>query len=47
MASGHINDAPAPEQPPRPPCHFPRLEQFLAREASSLADRAPDAVEQR
>ena len=47
MAAAEIDDAAAAKEPPHPPRHLPRLVQFLARQASCVADSAGQPIEER
>ena len=47
MSSAQIDDAPAAEEAAHAPCDFPRLVQFLARQAACVADGAGEPVEER
>ena len=47
VPGAEIDDAPAAEDPPNPPRHFPGLVQFLARQTAGMAHRARQPIEQR
>ncbi len=46
MAAAEIDDAAAAKTAARAPCRLPGLVELLARQASSLADRARYAIEE-
>ena len=46
MPAREVDHASPAKEPPGPPRHLPGLVEFLPRQASGVADRARDAVEQ-
>jgi len=47
VSAAQVDDAPAAEEAAHAPCDFPRLVQFLARQAACVADGAGEPVEER
>ena len=47
MPAAQVDDAPAAEQAPHAPRHFPRFVEFLARQAAGMTDGAAQPVEER
>ena len=46
VARAGVDDAPAAKASPHAPAHLPRFIEFLARQASRVADRAGEAIEE-